>query len=193
MKRSMSYKTRLIGKGTVVGCLAALCIALPLQGGEQAAADGPQYTSDGHLKRPTNYREWIFLSSGLGMTYGPTAMQMPMDNPDFDNVFVNRAAYKNFQATGKWPDKTIFILEVRASQSKGSINKGGHFQARGDGHRSARKEREVPGQVGVFWFSERSRYREANCDDGFLLFLPRAARRGGHHVRAVLSHADRDR
>lgn len=124
----MSYKIRLIGKGTVVGCLAALCIAWPLQGGEQAAADGPQYTSDGHLKRPTNYREWIFLSSGLGMTYGPTAMQMPMDNPDFDNVFVNRTAYKSFQATGKWPDKTIFILEVRASQSKGSINKGGHFQ-----------------------------------------------------------------
>ena len=27
------------------------------------------YTADGQLMRPDNYREWIFLSSGLGMTY----------------------------------------------------------------------------------------------------------------------------
>ena len=35
--------------------------------------DGPEYTKDGKLSRPLNYREWIFLSSGLGMTYGPLA------------------------------------------------------------------------------------------------------------------------
>jgi hypothetical protein len=31
--------------------------------------------------------------------------------------------------TGQWPDKTILILEIRASASEGSINKGGHFQS----------------------------------------------------------------
>jgi hypothetical protein len=30
--------------------------------------------------------------------------------------------------TGRWPDKTILILEVRASTSEGSINRGGSFQ-----------------------------------------------------------------
>jgi cytochrome c553 len=150
MKKSMSNMTRLIGIGTVAGCLAALWIAMPLWG-EQAAADGPQYTSNGQLKRPADYREWIFLSSGLGMTYGPTAMQMPMDNPDFDNVFVNRTAYKSFQATGTWPDKTIFILEVRASQSKGSINKGGHFQAEvTDMEAHVKDEKRFPGKWAFF-------------------------------------------
>jgi hypothetical protein len=31
--------------------------------------------------------------------------------------------------TGQWPDKTMLILEIRASSSEGSINKGGFFQS----------------------------------------------------------------
>lgn len=46
----------------------------------------------------------------------------------FDNVFVTPQAYRAFLAAGTWPDKTMFIMEVRTSTSKGSINKGGHFQ-----------------------------------------------------------------
>ena len=33
-------------------------------------AQEPQFTKDNRLTRPADYREWIFLSSGLGMTYG---------------------------------------------------------------------------------------------------------------------------
>src|SRR5215472_16510516 len=75
---------------------------------------------------PKDYREWIFLSSGLGMTYGtPEAAAQQ----NFDNVFVNPAAYRSFVQTGHWPEHTIFILEGRAASSKGSINNGGHFQS----------------------------------------------------------------
>ena len=31
----------------------------------------PRYTADGQLILPSDYREWVFLSSGLGMTYNP--------------------------------------------------------------------------------------------------------------------------
>lgn len=89
--------------------------------------DGPRYTASGSLIMPANYREWIFLSSGLGMTYGPNAPAA--DAPKrFDNVFVNRPAYQSFLKTGTWPDKTVFMLEIRSSESKGSINQSGHFQ-----------------------------------------------------------------
>ncbi|MEP6714331.1 MAG: cytochrome P460 family protein [Terriglobia bacterium] len=76
---------------------------------------------------PTDYREWIFLSAGLGMTYGPAA-SADQGNPKFDNVFVKPAAYREFIATGKWPDKTMFILEIRKASEEGSINNAGHFQ-----------------------------------------------------------------
>jgi len=85
----------------------------------------PQYSRDGQLQKPENYREWIFLSSGLGMSYGSGASAA---NPSFDNVFVAPQAYKAFQSTGTWPDKTMLVLEVRSSSSEGSINKAGHFQ-----------------------------------------------------------------
>jgi hypothetical protein len=85
----------------------------------------PQYTPDAQLKFPADYREWVFLSSGSGMTYGPLARSGP---PQFDNVFVNPEGYRAFLKTGHWPDKTTFVLEVRDSESHGSINNAGHFQ-----------------------------------------------------------------
>jgi len=94
----------------------------------QSNPDGPQFTANGELLMPKNYREWVFLSSGLGMTYGP-AGQSGQANPKFDNVFVNPSAYRVFQESGRWPDKTILVLEVRRSVEKGSINNGGHYQS----------------------------------------------------------------
>ena len=91
-----------------------------------ADADGPKHTSSGALVLPSNYREWVFLSAGSGMNYGASAESA---NPPFENVFVNRTAYQAFLKSGQWPDKTTFILEIRSSESKGSINAGGHYQA----------------------------------------------------------------
>src|SRR5438105_5328665 len=63
------------------------------------------------------------------MTYAPVRAENADRPPMFDNVFVTRAAYKSFLETGKWPDKTMFVLEIRSSESKASINKGGRFQS----------------------------------------------------------------
>ena len=105
-----------------------LLIAMGVMCVLQAGDSGPEYTKDGQLVMPNDYREWVYLSSGLGMTYGPVTETLPTRAPSFDNVFVTRAAYRRFMDTGTWPDKTMFVLEVRASGSKGSINNGGHYQ-----------------------------------------------------------------
>ena len=89
------------------------------------AAYKPVYTKDGFLVPPLQYREWVYLTSGLDMSYNPKASA---DMSMFDNVFVNPEAYRAFLATGTWPDKTVMVLETRGAESKGSINKSGHFQ-----------------------------------------------------------------
>jgi hypothetical protein len=89
-------------------------------------AEGPRYTPDNRLLLPQNYREWIFLSSGLDMSYSEKP-EMAMHSM-FDNVFVNPAAWRSFQDSGRWPDKTVLLMEVRGAESKGSINQRGHFQ-----------------------------------------------------------------
>jgi hypothetical protein len=93
-----------------------------------SAQDDPQYTKDGLMRLPANYREWTFLTAGLAMTYGPAGQTDAQGNPRFDNVFVSPAAYKGFLKTGKWPDKTVMVLEVRDSDSHVSINTGGRVQ-----------------------------------------------------------------
>ena len=91
-----------------------------------SSAEVPTYTADGKLNFPAQYREWIYLTSGVDMSYSPNAMKM--DHSMFDNVFVNPASYKAFLQTGTWPDKTMLVLEVRVAGSNASINKSGHFQ-----------------------------------------------------------------
>ena len=92
----------------------------------QAGPDGPAFSSRNELIKPVDYREWMFVTSGLGMTYNTPSVANP--SPHFTNVYVNPSSYRSFMKTGHWPDKTMFVLEVRASTSEGSINTGGSFQ-----------------------------------------------------------------
>jgi hypothetical protein len=126
----VSDRLRFLQKITM--CLA-LCVFVAslvriLAGAAQVSApEAPAYTSSGQLIRPVDYREWVYLTSGLGMTYGPS--QPAADRPPlFDNVFVTRAAYREFLRTGVWPDKTMLILEIRRSEASVSINNGGRTQ-----------------------------------------------------------------
>jgi hypothetical protein len=86
------------------------------------------YTADGKLKFPGNYREWIFLTSGLDMSYNERPDMQ--DHSMFDNVFVDPVSYQEFLKTGTWPDKTRLVMEGRVASGKGSINKHGKFQSR---------------------------------------------------------------
>jgi len=115
-------------------------------------ASGPEYTSDDQLKFPEHYREWVYLTSGIDMSYNPALASM--DHSMFDNVFVNPEAYKAFTETGTWPDKTMLVLEARAAQSKGSINQKGHYQG-GDVmglEVHVKDEKRFPGKWAFFGF-----------------------------------------
>jgi hypothetical protein len=134
---------KLIGAAAALFVAAVLALPLAAQRGGASSSpqgqspatvtDGPTYNAAGELVRPDDYRQWVFLSSGLGMTYGP-AQAAPVSAaqaarpPMFDNVFVTRSAYRTFMSSGTWPDKTMFVLEIRRSLENVSINKGGRTQ-----------------------------------------------------------------
>jgi hypothetical protein len=140
------------GISLLAGALA-LSIAWPPSTTALAASSStPTYTAKGDLLPPTNYREWIYLTSGIDMSY--TQKSEGMDHSMFDNVFVNPEAYQGFLKTGTWPDKTIMILEVREARSKGSINLRGHFQGTGvmDYEVHVKDEARFPGKWAFFAF-----------------------------------------
>jgi len=120
---------------SLAGLATATVVALSLQhttpaaeGATPAAAspvsEAPSFTPDGRLMFPAAYREWIYLSSGLDMSYRERMTGHSM----FDNVFVEPRSYRAFLKTGTWPDRTVLVMEVRGAASKGSINVSGQFQ-----------------------------------------------------------------
>jgi hypothetical protein len=167
---------------------AGLCLMAALTWADQPSRDdAPRFNAKGELLLPANYREWVFLSSGLGMNYGPLAAKAGDENPRFDNVFVSPSAYRSFLDTGRWPDKTLLLLEVRAAQSKGSINNGGHFQSDLIGIEAELKdESRFPGNWAFFdlgrWTSGKQIPTTASCyschaangavDNTFVQFYP---------------------
>ncbi len=135
----------------------------------------PEYTKDNQLLRPENYREWIYLSSGLGMSYSPA----PGSHEMFTNVFVPQWAYQEFLKSGKWPDKTMFVVEERGSQSKGSINKRGHYQTDFMGVGVEVKDASFPDKWAYFNFGDDTKSAGAN---------PKAACWQCHEDHAAVEH-----
>jgi hypothetical protein len=101
--------------------VAAVCLSLSLlvaaakvrtQSSGSGMTDRPELNGKKELIRPENYRAWVFLSAGYGMTYSTGG------NPQFTNVFVPQWAYREFMGSGRWPDQTMFVVEERSAQNK---------------------------------------------------------------------------
>jgi hypothetical protein len=108
-------------------CLIAVtCVAGLAAAGENPPIGGPQIDSQGKFVFPTDYREWVFLSSGLDMSY--TADASMAGQHMFNNVFVPRTAYDAFLKSGTWPDGAVLMLENRGTTTSQSILKHGQVQ-----------------------------------------------------------------
>ena len=134
-------------------------VALPyLSAKPGAEADAPQFNEKRELVPPANYREWIWLTSGLDMTYndngrraGP-ASEVDAPKP-FDNVFVSPSAYREFMRTGTWPDGTMFVIEIRESKTKVHPNQAGWVQGDIAGMPAAVKDEKRFGKAKWGYFS----------------------------------------
>ena len=95
----------------------------------QAKLAGAEFSADGRLQRPVDYRSWRFVSTGLGMSYGPAAQAAALTgHAMFDNVFVQPQAYDAFLRDGVWPEGTLFVLELRGTETQRPPNNRGYFQ-----------------------------------------------------------------
>jgi len=85
----------------------------------------PKFVDDNQLIRPEGFREWMFVGSNLNMGYseGP-----PPAESRFHNIYIQQESYRQFAATGKFPDKTVLVMEVIAAGTNASINKKGQFE-----------------------------------------------------------------
>jgi hypothetical protein len=117
-------RTFLVATSLLLGTSAALHA-------DTSLAEGPEYNAEGKLMRPENYREWVNIGTGLGMAYGPLREKAGSGLP-FTNVFVNPASYRSFLQNGAWPDRTVFVLEVRSATAVNNSATGNNGMFQGE-------------------------------------------------------------
>jgi Cytochrome P460 len=95
--------------------------------GDLPSSTPPEYTADGELRLPENYRAWIYLSSDFHPA-SPSTEKQKSGHDRFLNVFVNPQAYEAFLHDGTWPDKTMLVVESREAESISMNNQTGQVQ-----------------------------------------------------------------
>lgn len=126
------------------------------------AANEPQYNDKGELKRPTGYRTWVFVGSNMGLEYREDAAkeappekerEKPKKIGNFHNVYINPEAYQHFLKTGKYPEKTILVLDIYKAEEReaGNIVSEGLFPGRQTGMAAAVKNGARPDGSKTNW------------------------------------------
>jgi hypothetical protein len=86
----------------------------------------PRYTADGALERPSGFETWVSVGSSLGLGYSEHASgQGP---GEFHTVYMQPGAFAEYARTGRFPEKTMFILALHEPRRRESIAKEGWFQ-----------------------------------------------------------------
>lgn len=112
------------------------------------------------------------------MGYGPAAVAAAAGGVGaYDTVFVEPSAHAAFTATGVWPDRTLFVLEIRTSEHTGSIVTTGHYQTDILAIEAELKDARIPGGWGYFAFDA-----DANGPLGATKALPHEAGCFGCHA-----------
>ena len=125
--------------GLVAGA-TALCLAFAAAGlpARSQSSDEPRYAPGGDLLLPNGFDTWVFVGSNLGLSYSPDAAAAVSARPpraprqEFHNVSINKAAYDYFSANGRFPQRTILVMQVfeAADKEPASILASGVFNGR---------------------------------------------------------------
>ena len=111
--------------GLLLGA-TALCLTLAASGlfAQSQSSDEPRYAPDGNLLMPSGFDTWVFVGSNLGLSYTREAAAAASAPPprapaqQFHNVAINRPAYDYFLANGRFPDKTVLVMQVFEAADK---------------------------------------------------------------------------
>ena len=111
------------------GIILAACTATT---SAEAAPAKAKFTSEGAVKMPTKWREWIYVGTPLT----PNALnggEAPF--PEFHNVYIEPKAYKHFAKTGEFAEGTQIVKElVSVRENDNDPETGASSEVSGQGY-----------------------------------------------------------
>src|SRR5262245_21632867 len=114
-------------------CAIATVVFAQRQGTNTASASGrylPEYTKEGDLILPKNWRSWVFVGSPLT----PDALNDGKEGfPEYHNVYIEPGSYEIYKKTGAFPDGTILFKELQLTKGPSQNPDGSRTEPSGRG------------------------------------------------------------
>jgi Cytochrome P460 len=129
MRAKLTYAVAALALGAVTTLVYA-----DRQGTNTAPAQGrylPEYTKDGDLKLPKNWRSWVYVGSPLT----PDALNGGKAGfPEYHNVYIEPGSYELYKKTGEFPDGTIMFKELQRVLTPAQFPDGSLTEPSGRGY-----------------------------------------------------------
>ena len=91
----------------------------------------PEYTKDGDLILPKNWRSWVYVGSPLT----PDALNNGKAGfPEYHNVYIEPGSYEIYKKTDKFPEGTIFFKELQRVLKPEQFPDGSRAEPSGRGY-----------------------------------------------------------
>jgi Cytochrome P460 len=91
----------------------------------------PEYTKDGDLVLPKNWRSWVYVGSPLT----PDGLNDNKESfPEYHNVYIEPGSYEIYKKTGQFPDGTIFFKELQRVVKPQQFPDGSRSEPSGRGY-----------------------------------------------------------
>jgi len=134
--------------------LAAIVLGMHLLFAAPAQADDAYFMDGDELKRPTDYREWVYVGTPVtpnDMNNGKAAF------PEHHNVYIDPKSWAHWKKSGEFRDGTILVKELVSVGSKAAVSGQGYFQGEFIGLEATIKSKQhfpnEPGNWAYFSFS----------------------------------------
>ncbi|MEO9970178.1 MAG: cytochrome P460 family protein [Hyphomonadaceae bacterium] len=135
MKMKIKTLALVSSLGLLAACAAGLGIngaGLPNAGAQSApAVVEAGYLASGAVKKPANWREWVYVGSPL-TPHGLNGGAAPF--PEFHNVYVEPSAFEHYERTGEWAEGTQIAKELVLVRANNNAANGSTAEVSGIGY-----------------------------------------------------------
>jgi len=137
-----------------------------------ASVPGIEFTSEGKLKLPVGYRQWVYV--GASVTPNDLNAGQALF-PEFHSVYIDPESYAHYQKTGEYRDGAVLIKELASVGGKEETSGNGYFM--GDflslevAIKDSQRFKDEPGSWAYFSFDykptlkkEAAKHAAASCN-----------------------------
>jgi hypothetical protein len=115
-----------------------------------------EFTSDGKLKQPVGYREWVYF----GEVVTPNDLNGGQASfPEFHSVYIDPESFAHWKKTGQFRDGTVIVKDLSSVGSKEAPSGKGYFQGQFTGLEATIKDSKrfkgEPGNWAYFSFGHK--------------------------------------